>query len=99
MCFAELDKDGWELLNAEEEHTSSPDTYIIPTREERTSLTVNQRVKLPFMIMQEGYDTPTVQVERMWITIVERKNHIYEGILESSPVTTNKLLQGDTIFE
>jgi hypothetical protein len=34
-----LDKDGWELISAEDRNTTHPDTFQIPAREKRESLT------------------------------------------------------------
>lgn len=98
MIFAEIETHGWELLNAIEEHHKAPQTFDIPSEEERFGLRTGQMVKLLFAVLLPEFDKPTIQVERMWVTITALHNCVFQGRLESLPALTDRLHPGDIVF-
>ena len=92
-----LDEDGWELENAEEMNSQHPETFSIPSLEERTSLQAGARVKLGFLFLTEQAGEELIQCERMWCMIGEVSNGRYVGVLESNPVSSPALQAGDQI--
>jgi hypothetical protein len=95
--MATLDDDGWELDNAEELHSRNPNTFHIPSREERTTLEIGARVKLVFLFLIERNGRPLIQGERMWCMIQEVSNGRYTGVLESVPATSRAIRTGARI--
>jgi hypothetical protein len=92
-----LDEDGWELDNVEELHAQHPDTYHIPSRQERSSLRIGNRVKLVFLFLTQRKGQEIIQGERMWCTIVEVNDGRYVGTLDNCPVTSEVVQPGDRI--
>jgi len=45
-----IEENGWTLVSAEELHAAYPDTFQIPSRDKRTSLSAGDGVKLLFDI-------------------------------------------------
>ncbi len=95
--MAKLDVDGWELESAEDRHALTPDTFHIPSREERVSLESGQRVQLLFRMVVEGADPPDIMCEKMWVTIDEAAPDGYVGTLDSMPASSGKLSPGEVI--
>jgi len=82
--------DHWGLLDAEAQHEAFPDTFPIPTAEERSALRTGDMVKLVFVL-----DPPPASgsnAERMW---VEVRNALpdgsYDGWLTNQPVVITSL--------
>ena len=90
----DLDIDGWELEDAEERHRAHPETFEIPSAEERASWTPGTLVKLLFLFLNEEDGKPIIDCERMWVRITERRNGGYVGQLESLPATSDVLPLG-----
>ncbi len=60
----------WHLEDVESTHRQFPDTFHLPSLEERRSLTVGRRVRLHFAFEQPMPDG--CRAERMWVTITEK---------------------------
>ena len=76
--------DGWELDNGESCHAEFPETFWIPSREERDSLQRGDYAKLIFRIALDSDEDP-VSVERMWVLVRGRVGPIYFGTLANEP--------------
>ncbi len=88
MRLAELSTDYWQLLSAEEAHAKHPDTFWIPTRQDRENLVRGAAAKMLFEI--EATDAKgKIQsgVERMWVIVSEKISDTYFGILDSQPAS------------
>ena len=92
-----LEDDGWELESAEERHQAAPQSFEIPSRQERTSLGVGARVKLLFLFMNEEGGKPIIDCERMWVTISSVDAGGYTGTLESLPATSAVIGPGQQV--
>jgi hypothetical protein len=90
----DLDIDGWELEDAEERHRAHPESFEIPSAEERASLAPGTLVKLLFLFLNEEDGKPIIDCERMWVRITERRNGGYAGQLENMPATSDVLAPG-----
>ena len=95
--MATLNDDGWELGSAEEEHANHPETFDIPSKAERSDLKPGQMVKLLFRMLDDADGNAIIQVERMWVSIVEGGEGAYIGRLESLPITSDVLKPLDRI--
>ena len=75
---------GWELIDGEERNQANPDTFDIPTQEERTNLKEGDYAKLIFRIEMDdtGEDDDR---ERMWVIVKERTSSGYIGTLDNQP--------------
>lgn len=67
-----FDTDGWELVSGEERNAEYPDTFHIPTAEERNSIEIGSYIKAAFEVA-----TPVDEEfggepwgERMWIKVI-----------------------------
>src|SRR5262249_15623364 len=88
------DEDGWELESAERRHAQHPDTFEIPSREERESLRPGALVQLLFLLTGKEGDTEYTQCERMWVNVLGARGGTYFGHLESKPVISEVLAPG-----
>lgn len=90
MRLASFDKDYWELRNGEECHEKNPDTFWIPSLEERKSLSRGDAAKLIFDIecVEEG--KVIVQGERIFVIVSEIIGDMYIGVLDSQPSCIEK---------
>lgn len=73
----------YTLINAEEQAKKYPDTFEIPTLQERSALKPGQHAKLIFQPDLQG-----VRAERMWVLIggrAEGTSYLYEGQLANDP--------------
>jgi hypothetical protein len=86
LRFATIAQDSWTLESGEKRHAQNPDTFEIPSRAKRESLSPGDAVKLLF-------DTETADadhvidrgVDRMWVIVTERADGLYIGVLDSDP--------------
>ncbi|MBX4872077.1 toll/interleukin-1 receptor domain-containing protein [Rhizobium bangladeshense] len=68
-----MDVDGWELSNGEERSANHPDTFQIPSAEDRSSVPIGHFIKVAFDATvpdeeaEQGWDTLS---ERMWIKVI-----------------------------
>lgn len=78
------------LEDAEERNKQHPDTFPIPTLDDRNSLEKGQIVKLMFAINTNG----EIQVERMWVIVKNIEGTRYSGILDNDPYSTDSFGAG-----
>jgi hypothetical protein len=84
--FATIEQDGWTLLSGEERQARHPDTFSIPDRSERESLSPGDAAKLLFDIeTREGGRVIDRGVDRLWVIVKTRTGNIYRGVLDSDP--------------
>ncbi|MEL6274771.1 MAG: DUF2314 domain-containing protein, partial [Bacteroidota bacterium] len=70
MRLATFEQDGWQLEDGEEYNRRYPDTFDIPSAEEKSAIKPGDLVKLMFAFgTAEDHD-----VERMWVTFKEQKD-------------------------
>lgn len=81
------------LLDAEERHRASPETFSIPRSEVRRHLAPGSLVKLLFGA-GEGHPPPA---ERMWASVLDVAGDRYVGRLENEPVDILDLHLGDLV--
>jgi hypothetical protein len=84
----------YELGDGEKSHQKNPETYSIPSREERENLVPGMSAKLTFHI----YDGNKECAERMWVTVEDKQPDHYIGTLNNIPVSTTKLRMGDKVI-
>ncbi|MFC5862927.1 DUF2314 domain-containing protein [Acidicapsa dinghuensis] len=92
--------DGWELVSAEDRNTAHPNTFHIPTREQRETLVPGDGAKLLFDIeIRANGVIKDRGVERMWVIVKARSEGVYIGLLDNDPVTAEnlQLQKGDVI--
>ena len=91
-----LDRDGWTLESAVSRSETNPNTFLIPSESERTSIGVGQGVKLVFWIQGEE-EFPIC--ERMWVLVERRHSEgSYVGRLESTPESAGRLNRGQRLI-
>ena len=78
------------LEDGEERNRQYPDTFEIPSKEERQNLKAGQIVKLMFRITADG----ETQTERMWVVVKGKEKGGYLGILDNDPECTQKMKSG-----
>ena len=80
----------WGLLDAEAQHEAFPDTFPIPSAEERTALRAGDMVKLVFVLDPPPSSGPNA--ERMWVEVrAARPDGGYEGWLTNRPKVITSL--------
>jgi hypothetical protein len=88
-----LEPNEWTLESALIRSEQAPDTFLIPSAEERASLGVGRGVKLLFWI--QSADEDVAVCERMWVLITGiGADGRYVGVLESMPTTPGGLHKG-----
>lgn len=81
-----IERDGWTLVSAEEQHAKHPDTFHIPPRHARESLRAGDGVRLLFDIeTKEGGLIVDRGVDRMWVIVKRRVSDGYTGVLDNDP--------------
>lgn len=93
LSLGELALRSYGLGDGEELHRSAPDTFWIPSAEERATLQPGQTVKLAF---HQRWLSPSC-AERMWVTIVRRDAGGYVGRLANEPESITALQLGDVV--
>ena len=75
----------------------NPDTFFIPSAEERKSQRVGDSVRLHFRLKNPSGDEP--QAERMWVTVTREQGWLkpYKGVLQNAPVYIEDLNPGDEV--
>lgn len=86
-----------KLENVEETAKNNPDSFFIPTIEERKSKAVGESVRLHFHLDNPTENEP--HAERMWVTVTKRPNLFrgYKGTLENMPAYIEDLKIGDEV--
>lgn len=82
--------DRWHLGSGVESHREHPNTFWIPSQEEKEAIEPGVMVKLMFR-MKDGW------VERMWVEVTDVKKRRVVGKLSNDPVGIPRLLPGDKI--
>ena len=86
MRLADIHRDGWALLDAEERHIDAPEKFEIPARNLREQLQPGDFAKLLFVIATEdGHSEEREPVERMWVVVRKRHDGTYVGRLDNEP--------------
>jgi hypothetical protein len=84
MKNTEYTLNGWELVDGEERNQLDPDTFEIPTLEERTNLKDGDYAKLIFWIALDDTGERDYH-ERMWVIVNESTSSGYVGTLDNQP--------------
>lgn len=92
LSLGELALRSYGILDAEEMHRRAPETFWIPSAEERATLRPGQPVKLAF---HQRWISPVV--ERMWVTVIRREGNGYVGRLSNEPDVITALQLGDVV--
>jgi hypothetical protein len=85
----------WHLEDVEAVALQHPDTFKLPTLEERQNLDVGRRVRLHF-----DFDQPIsngCRAERMWVTITKKTGSQFTGTLDNQPVYIKSLSAGSLV--
>jgi len=87
--LASIEFDGWELLSGVAMNEHHPETYGIPSAEERSSVIPSDFVKLSFEITTEDPDAGglTTAGERMWVRVEGRYGPYIWGKLSNDPIS------------
>lgn len=89
----------WELEDVAVAARLHPDTFFIPSLEERSSLHDGRLVRLHFVLKVRKPDDP--RAERMWVEVIEKKetaNSVtYRGVLTNQPAYIPQLNIGDIV--
>jgi hypothetical protein len=92
LHFATIEKDGWTLESSEERNAQSPETFSIPSRAERESLSPGDGAKLLFDIeTREAGQVVDRGIDRMWVIVKTKADGLYVGILDSDPGVAARL--------
>jgi hypothetical protein len=84
--MATIENDGWTLISAEDRQAEHPDTFHIPSREQRESLARGDGAKLLFDIETRDRDRVIDRgVDRLWVIVKGRTGGNYLGVLDSDP--------------
>ena len=98
--FPKKDGHGWTLVSVEGRYADHPDTFEIPSQDERSSLLPGDGAKLLFDIeTRENGRVIDRGVDRMWVIVRSRREGRYLGVLDSDPGTGDGLVlhAGDEI--
>lgn len=80
----------WGLLDAESQNAAFPDTFPIPSAEERAALRTGDMVKLVFVLDPPPEEGPNA--ERMWVEVRSAQpDGSYDGWLTNTPVVITSL--------
>lgn len=91
MQLASLEKDCWQLRNAEESHKNNPDTFWIPEIEKRKSLKIGDAVKVILDIeCQDEKGKVVIEGERGYLIVSQIIGDKYIGILDFQPACIEK---------
>lgn len=87
MRFPQMEVDYWTLVSGEERHRSAPETFMIPSLEERRGLQVGDGAKLIFEIESEDeFGEISRDYERMWVVVSEVRPLYFIGRLTNTPI-------------
>lgn len=93
--LATIEDDGWQLESGVARHAAHPDSFWIPSAEEREGLAPGAVAQLIFSIQTEDeFGTLEQSVERMWVYVAGRVGDFYVGRLQSRPECTDDIGPG-----
>jgi len=86
-----------KLEDVEQTARENPETFFLPSIEERKTQQVGDSVRLHFTINNPAEGEP--QAERMWVTVTQTSGFLrpYKGKLQNQPVYIEDLKPGDEI--
>jgi hypothetical protein len=96
-----IEENGWVLVSAEERAATAPNTFLIPPRTMRESLSPGDGAKLLFDIeTREGGRIIDRGVHRMWVVVKSRTAEGYIGVLDNDPGAAENLTlrEGDSVI-
>ncbi len=74
------------MVSGEARHARSPETFWIPNRTQRESLSPGDGVKLLFEVeTKKGGQIVDRGVDRLWVIVKRQAGDIYTGVLDSDP--------------
>lgn len=82
----------YTLVDGIERNESNPNTFWIPSEEDKNSLIVGDMVKLGFLDKQGNG-------ERMWVVITEKDGGSFKGTLANNPVFLKLTYDDEISFE
>ena len=94
MSMAKTSPDGWHLIDADAVNRRHPETFEIPSENERRSLRHGDLAKLCFKCDPAVYG---IGAERMWVEVTSIKGRNYIGNLVNDPIAVEVLEWGDQI--
>ena len=74
-------------------HRSAPETYCIPSAQERDAVQPGEYVRLVFRLEVESRSI----AERMWVQVTQREGGSYIGLLANTPECITRLRCGDLV--
>jgi hypothetical protein len=89
------DLDGYDLISGLAQNHRHPDSFLIPSEQERRALQVGDVVKLFFDIVSTD---PDAIPERMWVIVERNVGPYYVGRLDNDPVTEGTITAGSPII-
>jgi hypothetical protein len=86
-----------KLEDVEKTAKENPETFFLPSEEERRSQRVGNSVRLHFWLKDPTPDEP--RAERMWVTITQEQGLFrpYKGVLENAPAFIDDLEPGSEV--
>ena len=95
MRLATFEQDGWQLEDGEAYNRLYPRTFHVPSAEEKAAIKPGDLVKMMFAFgTAEEHD-----IERMWVTVKERRDDKLIGTLSNEPLDSALEHGRQTIFE
>lgn len=83
----------YSIDDGEAMHRSAPETYCIPSAQERAAVQPGDYVRLTFRLNVESFSI----AERMWVQITQREGDSYIGRLANTPKDIRALQFGDLV--
>jgi hypothetical protein len=86
-----------ELENVEQVARSNPDTFFIPSADERKRQKIGASIRLHFLLKDPS--EKEARAERMWVTVTQEQGLFkpYKGVLQNQPVYIEDITLGDEI--
>ncbi len=87
-----IEENGWVLASAEDRAAAHPDTFQLPPRTARESLSPGDGAKLLFDIeTRENGRVVDRGVDRMWVVVKAKTEDGYIGVLDNDPGAAENL--------
>ncbi len=85
-------KSNYTLVDGIERNEANPDTFWIPSEEEKNSLVIGDMAKLGFLDKDKNG-------ERMWVEITEKHDGSFKGTLRNQPLWIKLTYGAEVSFE